>query len=528
MPFFDFHIHPTLKSLFSDEDATAGLSKLSPWQPLDTRNIPPLIKCCSDLSDILASQSNLAQLCNNDCNLVCVALYVPENDILVDEMIKQAEEGRLGVYLQQEKINKILHTKAPPDTVTEDLDTLTNPLRFGITDKKVKLIRSRSEYDETDLSTLHVVCSVEGCHTVSSTLQSFDTKGIIDNLEIFRKKVSLLAINLTHMENSPLCNQAYGMQFLSNEGFKPVGKGLAAPGLEVLEYCYTNRIMIDIKHLSLVSRQDLYALRKTPAYQSINQPVICTHAGFTGISIKEIPDYLDFQPRKTSGGYAMVRQGKPVKYGKDERPSFNASSINLYDEDIFEILSSDGIIGISMDRRILGYQKFEDINVRTHDFPLETEYVSNHELDFFLTAGQDIQTVKIGSAFEDDKCLGWDEIYEEGQVNPSLGEHHTRYFMAHILHMIKVARQHNLDVNKVLTQVCIGSDFDGLINPIAMCYTIDGIAYFKSQVERDFVAFAEEAGVALPEGFDVKNFSNQLFFENGRDFVLTRLDILNS
>ena len=174
----------------------------------------------------------------------------------------------------------------------DDWSTLTDAIQFGIPNKKVKPIKSRDDYDENDLSTIHVVFSVEGCHTLSSELQNFDVDTIISNIEDLRSKVALLSINLTHMEQSPLCNMAFGMQFLSNEGFRPTGFKIEEKGIRVLKHCYENKILIDVKHLSLGSRQHLYELRRSPEFKDISQPIVCTHAGFTGISVKEIPDYL--------------------------------------------------------------------------------------------------------------------------------------------------------------------------------------------------------------------------------------------
>jgi len=529
MPFFDFHLHPTLKCLFSEDDAANNHVKLSPWTPIDTRNVPFLLRCCSDFQYILASQGNLAQLVYNDCNLVCVALYIPEKDMLTDKMITQAEQSKLGVYLQEKKITKIINGNPYQLLMNDDWQTLTDAAKFRITDKKIKVIRRRADYNENDRNTLHVVFSVEGCHTLSTALQNFSVPDILKNLDTLRGQLSLLSVNLTHLENSPLCNQAYGMQFLSNDGFKPIGNGLAQGGRQVLQYCYTNKIMIDVKHLSLTSRLQLYALRKTPEFQAINQPIVCSHAGFTGISINEKADYLYNQPRSFTAGYTLVWQGKPVKYGSSARPSFNASSINLYDEDILEILHSGGMIGLSLDKRILGFQDYEQESSGRSDYPLETEYVSNKEMAGFLDPQGTGNAVTIGQAFEDGKCLGWDEILDEGTVNPSLAEHHTRYFMAHVLHLIVLAQNEDsgLDVNRVLQQVCIGSDFDGLINPIWICPTADSLEYFKDQFEQDFTDFADESGVRLPNDFNINTFADQLFFENGKNFVLNRLDVLN-
>lgn len=525
MPFFDFHLHPTLKSLFSENDTTLNVKKYSPWLPLDKSKIPFLLRCCTEFEYILQSQGNLAQLAASDCNLVCIALYIPEKEMLVDDLLKSSANGPLSVYIQRHKLAVLTDCNPYQVLRSDDWATLTDAAQFGITNKKVKPLKKRSDYKENDTSTIHAVFSVEGCHTLSSLLQNFDVDTIIKNIDDLRSKVSLLSINLTHMERSTLCNQAFGMQFLSNEKFRPQDYRIADGGIKVLKHCYANNIMIDIKHLSLGSRQHLYELRRTPAFKEINQPIVCTHAGFTGISVDDIKDYVFALRNFKKKGYTVLWQGKPVKYGESPRPSFNASSINLYDEDIIEILESGGMIGLSLDKRILGYQQFEMETNSRDDFPLETEYISNKEQTIFLGTGR----VTISKAFGEweDKVMRWDEIEEGGLVNPRVSDYHLRHFMAHLLHLIVVAQNNGYDVPTALNQVCIGSDFDGLINPIWICETANSLEHFKSEIEENFVDFAKEADVELPEDFDVKVFTRKLFFENGRDFVLSRLDLLN-
>ena len=525
MPFFDFHIHPTLKSLFSEKDDILQTNKFSPWLPLDKTKIPFLLNWCTDFRYILQSQGNLTQLVESECNLVCIALYIPEKDMLTADLLQKSTKGPLREYLQKHKMDTILNGNPYQILRTDDWLTLTNAAQFSIKDKKVKVLKKRSDYNENDLSTIHVVFSVEGCHTLSSELQNFDVDAIINNIDDLRKNVSLLSINLTHMEQSTLCNHAFGMQFLDNEGFRPTGFRIEDKGINVVKHCYENKIMIDIKHLSLGSRQHLYELRRSPEFDEINQPIVCTHAGFTGISVKEIPDYLykrNIFPKKN---YAEYMQGKPVKYGKSPRPSFNASSINLYDEDILEILNSGGMIGLSLDKRILGYMEFEQDLAPREVFPLETEYISKKEEIIFLGSSK----VTTGKAFVEfkDMVIDWEEIRDGGELNPKLSNYHLKHFMAHILHLIVVSKKNGYDVMDALNQVCIGSDFDGLINPVWVCETANSLKLFKSKFEKNFISYANDSAVKLPGGFDVNVFSKKLFFENGRDFVMNRLDFLN-
>ena len=300
MPFFDFHIHPVLKCLFSSDDAAHGYTQLSPWVPLDTSKIPFLMGWCSDFREILQSQGNLAQLVNSDCNLIVVALYMPEFDILDAKLIKDTTKGPLQVYLQAPRLNDLKTSNPFQILLQQNLFTLTNPAAFGVTDRNVKLLRSRGDYQAADNKTIHAVCSVEGCHTLSSKLRVYDADEIVANLDTLGKTVRVLSLNLTHMEQSTICNHSYGMQFLFNEEFRPQHNGITADGIKVLTHCYQNNILVDIKHMSLGARQQLYQLRNSPAFQQIKQPVICTHAGFTGISWGEIPDYIFMQRQFTS------------------------------------------------------------------------------------------------------------------------------------------------------------------------------------------------------------------------------------
>ncbi len=126
MPFFDFHLHPTLKSLFSDNNAATGAKKLSPWTPIDKSKIPFLLRCCTEFAYILQSQGNLAELTASDCNLVCIALYIPEKDMLTDDLIQSSTDGPLSVYLQMDKVNTLIKGNPYQLLRTDDWATLTD------------------------------------------------------------------------------------------------------------------------------------------------------------------------------------------------------------------------------------------------------------------------------------------------------------------------------------------------------------------------------------------------------------------
>ena len=450
---------------------------------------------------------------------------MPEYAILNAKLLRQTTDGPLRVYLEGARLTELSTGNPFQLLVTQNLVTLTDPAVFGVTDRQVKLLQTSADYQPADPATVHVVCSVEGCHTLTSRLRQYDPAEIIANLDTLRSQVKVISLNLTHMEQSTICNHAYGMQFLVDDAFRPKGNGLSGDGIAVLTHCYQNKIMIDLKHMSLAARQQLYQLRAGDALKPVSQPVICTHAGFTGISWKEIPDYM-FMQQQSAAGYTQVWHGKPVKYGGNgTSPAFNASSINLYDEDIYQILSTGGMLGFSMDERILGYVEDQPIDGGRTDYPLDTEYISNLERNVFFGSGR---TVKLGAAFAAEKVLRWDDIEAGAVVNPEVSDYHLRYFMAHILHVLVVARKYGYDASLALTQVCIGADFDGLIDPVWCCPTCTDLPALKSAFAAKFVAFAAESKIDLPAGFGIGAFADNLFYENGKNFVLKRLDLLNA
>ena len=521
MPFFDFHIHPTLKTLFSADSADS--KQFSPWERLKESDINWLVRGCSELGRIVQSQSSLSQLVVNDCNLIVMALHFPETAVTAAKMITSAAKGSMSKYLQLQRLEELLTISPYQTLIAHEYQTLTDTAHWNVTDRKVKILFSKDDYNPDDSKTIHVVFSVEGCHSFLNNPDQFDAEIIKNNISDMLSRLPLISVNLTHMQQSPVCNHAYGMQFLADSRFMPSGHGLSYIGKDIVKHCFQNKVCIDIKHMSLMARFNLYDYLKTDEIKSIAQPVICTHAGFSGISKSELPDYiLEFKP-SDNGQLAKLKMGKPVKYGyKFERPCFNTSAINLCDEDIMQILNSGGIIGLSLDKRILGYQQDErNLNspeAQDDEYAYETDYVPNTEFDFHVSGKR-----VFGKAFELKDCMRWDDI--DTQV--LMADYHLRYFMAHILHIISIAGKHKYDVTKALKQICIGSDMDGLINPISTCDTYDDIYHFKQKLIDSFQNFAAESKVALPSGFNMKSFAEDLFFRNGRDFVFSRLRKLN-
>lgn len=312
--------------------------------------------------------------------------------------------------------------------------------------------------------------------------------------------MDLLYLTLTHLsfiKEAHLAGHAYGMKMIKEPSIYPAGHGLTQKGKDVIDAAYELKVnvkgksvaapvLIDIKHMSLKSRLDFYEYRKgtrikksgmsrnekdfqvssDPDFQNSSSgekshaaPIIATHAGVTGYSIQEWINSCQraFMPRKLKEkviGIKVKRKLAGEWGGMHKKFTFNAWSINLMDEDIVEIMRSRGLIGVSLDVRILGWQDAISKGGKI-------EYISTEDFAYFFP-GQ--KTTTIPSVVEEEFL---EEKVKSKAPAPSREERQPLSFCFNILHIISTG----LQVQGVdpWERVCIGSDFDGMINPLINC-----------------------------------------------------------
>lgn len=134
-----------------------------------------------------------------------------------------------------------------------------NAARFGIKGKEIVALKKGVVFTRGDPSKTYVVFNVEGLHSLSSTLDKtkINKVEVLNNLDELSSKLPILFVNITHLEQYPFCNHAYGIQFVSDEDFRPTGNRISADGVDIIKHCYEKNIMIDVKHMSLASRRML-------------------------------------------------------------------------------------------------------------------------------------------------------------------------------------------------------------------------------------------------------------------------------
>jgi microsomal dipeptidase-like Zn-dependent dipeptidase len=513
VPFFDFHCHPGLKPQFANPS-----SKPSPWAFIDARlaifknitiGINPLF------NEVLNSQSNLTQLWDNDVKLIGLILHAPEQKI--GRVLSEKKIVNKG------KVNLIDKTQlAYLTTGVHSFELINEELRWLLkasspAGKKFKILSKANDFDDAVTDTVFAAVIVEGLHCFFGDPNAIDAKEIFtNNFNDFTNNNTVVAINLCHMQQNPFCNHAHGIQLFNPSFFYPINIGITKWGREVVQSMINKKILVDIKHMSLKARWELYTwFADENDNTKYIQPIICTHAGTTGISIRDRANFFLNKPKDRGLVYEVAHLKPKSKHAND--CYHNCSSINLYDEDLEFIFLSGGIVGLSFDQRILG---FADENVLVDvTVPHDIEYISHMEANFFFGP----IAPSILPVLEDDSKVWEDTVFAE--LDPSLYENtHRRFLINNIVHMLWVANKHpKIDIQKAIKQICIGTDFDGLINAIDCCKDADGLSQLKIDMRDELAELLISAGL---NSINVDVLLDNIFYNNGKNFMLSRLKVM--
>ena len=515
MPFFDFHCHPALKPQFSDP-----ANKPSPWD-----NIHAKLRISRDVNiginklfnEVLDSQSCLTQLAEADVKLIGVVLHALEQKIAFALRAKKIVNRGSVNLINTTQLNYLAEGTHSFELINTELRSLKTAAPADLNGTTFEIINKTTDFNEAQPNTIFGVIIVEGLHCFFADPRAPDAEAVyMQNFNQFTNDNTVLAINLCHMQQNVFCNHAYGIQFFKDDDFFPTGNSITARGITMIRAMHDKKILADIKHMSLRSRIDLYQELRDPNDPSkFIQPIICTHAGTTGLSLTDRAKFL-LQPPANKGNFYEVVYLKP-KSKHDTATYHNCSSINLYDEDIQNILLSDGIIGLSFDQRILG---FADENVIPElTVPHDVEYISKQEAGFFL--GPDPEGLEVWT--NDDAV--WTAEDFEGLDQSLYVEMHRRFLINNIIHILCVAQQEpRIGINKAAKQICIGTDFDGLINAIDCCKQTTGLQQLKTDMQDELEILLSTEGM---DTIDATQLLDDIFYNNGKNFALNRLRIMN-
>lgn len=505
MAFFDFHCHPFTKAVWMLGDRQTLLEE-NITTVIDRRFEPGLCNLVlrtfgKGKIRFFDSQSSLKQIQAGEGQIIVASLVAMENsyanlDFCIFKRVFQRIENvnrpqlvELGDSRMSYAAVTALEQSLASDFAGKDLQ--------GI---RYRLINTFDDIKEDGI--INVIMAMEGGHCLygrpSVTEQESSTHAaeVVEALKTWKHRTDLgelprlLYITLTHHTTNCLTNHAFGVPpGLAGAGVNPVaggfnpgGDGLSAVGRDfirtaVAETNGEKRILIDLKHMSLRARLDFYALRRQMIEEEHHAPfpLIATHMGMTGLSLDDAiaaPDggclkfdeddncfELDYiTDAERLAGFVVRTPVNPD--GVSLR--FNPWSINLYDEEVGDIVQSGGLLGFSFDSRILGnevvdrerFSKRERNPLRSIvgiDFAHEIDfgdgrigYRSQNLTDFADRRYPDTPFITLPFNSSDEIKLHTDLMA----------------LCQNIVHAVRVGGPQTWNC------ICIGSDFDGLINAI--------------------------------------------------------------
>ncbi|WP_026808433.1 amidohydrolase family protein [Arenibacter latericius] len=579
--YFDLHIHPVAKNhlaRYSMEISSNG-EKSNKDEVSKIKDIEEIIKALPMSKAFKdATDENILRILESQCCIDHLKEGKVQLGVAAIAALEFGVASSKGFYSDLLKKNlklpslKLPFSKEYFDVVQEGKVSYLNLfLReveqyLALKQSKTIAILNRENVQDFNKKSLNLTFAIEGGHNlcmkkIGNALQYddfpiTDKNNVIDPKSIasknpamvlenlvnkFRKiELDILYLTLTHITHIPeqhLATHAFATKLLKHPSLYPFGNGITELGFEVIDKAYSlehlynhdnsnkalkvpSPVLIDIAHMSLKSRLDLYKYRKDKGYNNI--PLIASHVAVTGYSINDWKDNLDIKKSMNH-----VDQGiKTVKISTKPRTAgclgsneknefvFNPNTINLMDEDIIEVVNSEGIIGVSLDVRILGYESSTMPQNDTWEFITTSDFM----IHFPYTS---LQSIGYADA---------EEIRsEEAWLTPSKKEMHPLSFCFNIVHLLAVIGLKAMPKMSPEKYICVGSDFDGFIEPLKICSDSRRMKDLESNLLRWLPVAAkryqkENGGTDDLFEFtkkkeDLKKVVNAILYENGRDFM---------
>jgi microsomal dipeptidase-like Zn-dependent dipeptidase len=403
----DLHCHPNLKSFNSGQPEPA----VNMWQKIHHKVEGKFAKTIegASLQVLKESQANLYTLAEGNVRIFNVSLYPIERGFLHLRNIPKILIGKDRINTMHEVLTgfsaaRITHLKKYAnyfDDLLAEYDYVYNgqgkspngKYEFVLVNNYKELLQAVKRDN-----TLIGILSIEGAHVLGTgsaldenLSQAQLLKLLTQNIKTIKSwEVPPFSINLSHHFWNHLCGHATSFKSPINAVVnqnKGKGKGITEAGWHVIRELLSRengkRILIDVKHMSAEGRKEYYNFISN--YNSVNPgdmiPAIASHAGMNGYST------IDSSVKENDTG------------AKNREHRFHRWSINISNEEARIIHQSKGLIGLMMDRGILGGKNTIDKIVALEDLQKQRKEYSKL---FWDNAFQIVKSV--------DDATGWDVV----------------------------------------------------------------------------------------------------------------------
>jgi microsomal dipeptidase-like Zn-dependent dipeptidase len=433
--FIDLHCHPAMKPFGKSFKTNKGENNTNRRTPNSIWHYDPptVIDKALNIAVSLTkfTQADFATLAYGGTHVVIISLYPPEKGWVLDKLGNSLPADSLKNLVMGVGQDRIDYLQRMPDYFTDlemeyDFYRQLDGKEMNIEGEKCRY-RIVSGFDEIEqdkgngIKTIYVILTIEGANVFNTGLKAMGRKTIetevlknIDKVKKWDKR--LFFMGLTHHFYNEICGHATSLTSLSkisadqseglNTGFTDLGRKVLR---RLLDKSNGRRILIDVKHMSVLARNQYYEILKNE-YAIENIPLIVSHGAVNGFRSAQ----------------ARVIDNQNT-YGK-----FQEEDINFFDDEIIKVALSGGIFGIQLDER------------------------------------------RVGSKTELKKTKG-------NMNRRDMLFYKSRLIWNQIQHIAETLDKTNLYAWGIQS---VGSDFDGMINPINGYWTAEQMPLLESNLEK--------------------------------------------
>ena len=364
-PFYvDIHCHPTLRAM----NSRPVNGSRNPWEKTSNETFESRISRWANRQSreiSKESQCNYYAVADGNIRVVFDSLYPVEKGFLNFRKLPAAVMGKTGAEqvfrtvtgIEQATLYRLRENVQYFPELLEQYEFLLSHQGDSPDGRYCyQLVNSYAEMEQLHIekpNCVAVVVNIEGAHALGCGTEesmSLSTRKhklkLTQNIETVKSwDYSPFSINLAHHFWNQLCGHT--------RSFKPpiysalnqkngLNTGITELGWHVIQELHTRnngkRILIDTKHMSVAARLEYYSFIERYNYMNKGDqiPIICSHTGVNGFSSLESSVVKKDKGRKTRGSY------------------FHNWGINLSSEELRIIHKSKGIVGIMLDKGLLG------------------------------------------------------------------------------------------------------------------------------------------------------------------------------
>lgn len=358
----DLHCHPNLKSFNSGYPKP----KRNMWENIEHKAEGRFAKTVNDISQhvLKESQTNLYKLAQGNVRVFQISLYPTERGFMHMRNIPKILLGKRGVntlqsvitgYEMESVVEMKKHYRYFEDLQKEYEYVYEQQGKSPDKKQEFKLVNNYTELEQAlkKKNTLIGIITIEGAHVFGTGAPKTDELSLEELQEQLSANIFAVKqwefppfmVNLGHHFWNHLTGHATSFKRpingLINQN-KGKDKGITKAGWHVIRELLSRqngkRIIIDTKHMSLAARKEYYAF--VTNYNVVNPedmiPIVTSHAGMNGYSTMD----------------SSIKE--PDIVSKIRHHRFYRWSINVSNEEARIIHASGGLIGLMMDRGMLG------------------------------------------------------------------------------------------------------------------------------------------------------------------------------